>query len=142
MDVIQQLKDEEGEVLYVYQDSMGYWTIGVGILVDKRKGGGLRPEESSFILGNRIKIITAAIYRALPWSSNLDEPRLAVLIEMAFQMGMDGLLGFKNTLKLIESRDYKSAGDGLLNSLWARQTPARAQRMAKQMETGIWQVKK
>ena len=141
MDIAQQLRDEEGEVLYAYQDHLGYWTIGVGILIDRRKGGGLRKEESDFILRNRIKIITAAVEKALPWSKNLNDARKAVLVGMAFQMGLDGLLGFKNTLKMIEQGKYVEAGAGMLNSLWARQAPARAKRMAKQMETGQWQRK-
>lgn len=141
MDLKQQLRDEEGEKLYAYQDHLGFWTIGVGILIDRRKKGGLRKEESEFILNNRIKLQTAEVEKALPWSKDLDEPRKAVLVGMAFQMGLDGLLGFKNTLKMIERRQYKEAGAGMLNSLWAKQTPARAKRMAKQMETGTWQRK-
>ncbi len=124
MNFEQQLRDEEGEKLYAYQDHLGYWTIGVGILIDKRKGGGLRKEE-----------------KALPWSKDLDEPRKAVLVGMAFQMGIAGLLGFVNTLKMIERRQYKEAAAGMLNSKWAKQTPGRAARMAKQMETGQWQKK-
>lgn len=141
MDLKQQLRDEEGEKLYAYQDHLGFWTIGVGILIDRRKKGGLRKEESEFILNNRIKLQTAEVEKALPWSKDLDEPRKAVLVGMAFQMGLDGLLGFKNTLKMIERRQYKEAGAGMLNSLWAKQTPERAKRMAKQMETGTWQRK-
>lgn len=142
MDLKQQLIDEEGEVLHAYQDHLGYWTIGVGILIDKRKGGGLRKEESDFILNNRIRLKTAEVEKALPWVSTLDEPRKAVLIGMAFQMGLDGLLKFKNTLAMVHRRQFKEAGAGMLNSLWAKQTPQRAARMAKQMETGQWQVKK
>lgn len=139
MDIEQQLRREEGEKLYAYQDHLGYWTIGVGILIDKRKGGGLRQEESDFILRNRIKLKRAEVYKALPWVEKLNEPRQAVLIEMAFQMGLEGLLGFKNTLAMIKAGDYEGGGKGMLNSLWAKQTPARAKRMSEQMITGEWQ---
>lgn len=138
MDIEQQLRREEGEKLYAYQDHLGYWTIGVGILIDKRKGGGLRQEESDFILRNRIKLKRAEVYKALPWVEKLNEPRQAVLIGMAFQMGLDGLLGFKNTLAMIKAGDYEGGGKGMLNSLWAKQTPARAKRMSEQMITGEW----
>lgn len=138
MDIEQQLRREEGEKLYAYQDHLGYWTIGVGILIDKRKGGGLRQEESDFILRNRIKLKRAEVYKALPWVEKLNEPRQAVLIGMAFQMGLDGLLGFKNTLAMIKAGDYEGGGKGMLNSLWAKQTPARAKRMSEQMITGDW----
>ena len=60
---------------------------------------------------------------------------------MAFQMGVDGLLGFKNTLAMIQSGRYSDAAKGMLSSLWAKQTPARAKRMSEQMRTGVWQFK-
>ena len=44
-------------------------------------------------------------------------------------------------LKMIEEGDYEGASKGMLNSLWAKQTPARANRMSKQMKTGEWQWK-
>lgn len=139
MNVIEQLIREEGEVLHAYQDHLGYLTIGVGILIDKRKGGGITKEESRFLLLNRVKGVVEDIRKHLPWFDSIgNEPRKAVLIGMAFQMGLNGLLGFKNTLEMIRVGDYDKAAVGMLNSLWARQTPARAKRMAKQMETGEW----
>lgn len=139
--LIKQLRDEEGEVLHVYNDSMGFATIGVGRLIDKRKGGGITAEESAYLLGNDIAKVNAQLDAKIPWWRKLDEARQAVIQGMAFQMGIDGLLGFKNTLKMVESGDYEGAGKGMLNSLWAKQTPARAKRMSEQMRTGEWQWK-
>ncbi len=139
MNVIDQLIREEGEVLHAYEDHLGYLTIGVGILIDKRKGGGITKEESRFLLLNRVKGVVEGIRKHLSWFDSIgNEPRKAVLIGMAFQMGLNGLLGFKNTLEMIRVGDYDKAAVGMLNSLWARQTPARAKRMAKQMESGEW----
>ena len=139
--LIRQLRDEEGEVLSAYSDHLGFLTIGVGRLIDKRKGGGITAEESAYLLGNDIAKVNAQLDAKLPWWRKLDEARQAVIQGMAFQMGIDGLLGFKNTLKMIESGDYEGASKGMLNSLWAKQTPARANRMSKQMKTGEWQWK-
>lgn len=138
-DSYSQLKRDEGEVLHAYQDHLGYWTIGIGILIDKRKGGGLRPEESEFIFRNRLKLLDAELSDRLPWISRLDPARKGVLINMAFQMGVTGLLGFKNTLAMIEAGRYQDAAKGMLESKWAKQTPARAQRLSNQMATGQWQ---
>ncbi len=132
------LRREEGEKLSAYQDHLGYWTIGVGILIDARKSGGITKEESTYLLQNRLRIMRQAIVEALPWSTKLDEVRFAVLQSMAFQMGVPGLLKFKNTLKLIEAGDYNTAANGMLNSLWAKQTPARAKRLSQQMAKGKW----
>lgn len=134
-----QLRRDEGEKLSAYQDRLGFWTIGVGILIDARKGGGLRPEESEFIFRNRLRILEGELARRLPWISRLDPARKGVLMNMAFQMGIDGLLKFKNTLALIERGEYAKAASEMLGSKWAQQTPARANRLSVQMRSGEWQ---
>ena len=139
MDSYTQLKRDEGEVLHAYQDTLGFWTIGIGILIDKRKGGGLRPEESEFIFRNRLKLLDAELDDRLPWIAKLDPARRGVLVNMAFQLGVAGLLGFKNTLAMIQAGKYQDAAKAMLESKWAKQTPARARRLSKQMETGSWQ---
>jgi lysozyme len=53
---------------------------------------------------------------------------------MAFQMGIAGLLGFKNMLAMVQRGGYAAAG--MLNSLWAWQTPASAARTATLMRQG------
>jgi len=80
------------------------------------------------------------VRQALPWLDSLNEPRKAVLIGMAFQMGTAGLLGFKNTLAAIRDQRWANAAALMLRSRWAEQTPARARRMARQIETGEWQA--
>ena len=138
MDLKQQLIREEGAESCAYQDSLGYWTIGVGRLIDSRKGGGLSNEEIDMLLDNDIKRNYEAVLKALPWMEKLSDQRQAVLIEMAFQMGVSGLLQFKRTLGFIEDGQYGEAAVEMLESKWAKQTPKRAYRMALQMETGEW----
>jgi lysozyme len=135
----EQLRLDEGEKLYAYKDSLGFWTIGVGRLIDEKKGGGLTEEESAYLLKNDIARKTNEVKNRLDWFSKLDEVRQAVLINMAFQMGVEGLLKFKNTLTLVKSGYYEDAAKNMLQSLWAQQTPERAKRLAEQMKTGVWQ---
>ena len=135
----EQLRLDEGEKLSAYQDHLGFWTIGIGRLIDARKGGGITKEESSYLFQNDLKRKRDEVRRALPWFDKLDEVRQGVLLNMAFQMGTQRLLGFKNTLAMVEAGDYEAASRGMLNSLWARQTPNRAQRLARQMAIGAWQ---
>ncbi len=138
MNIVQQLKNEEGSVPHAYQDSLGYWTIGVGRLIDERKGGLLYPDEIDYLLKNDIKRKTDGLNDALPWFHLLNEARQAVLIQMAFQMGVKGLLAFSTTLSHVRVGRYAEAAVAMLESLWARQTPERAARLSKQMETGEW----
>ena len=139
--LIRSLRGEEGEVLTEYKDHLGYSTIGVGRLIDKRKGGGITKEESAYLLNNDIDKIIEQLDKRISWWKTLGEARRGVLVNMAFQMGVDGLLCFKNTLAMIQSGRYSDAAKGMLSSLWAKQTPARAKRMSEQMRTGVWQFK-
>lgn len=135
------LRGEEGEVLTEYKDHLGYSTIGVGRLIDKRKGGGITAEESAYLLGNDIQKRMIELERKLPWITSLNDARRGVLLSMAFQMGVDGLLGFKNTLEMVRTGRYEDAAKGMLNSKWAKQTPQRAKRHSEQMRTGNWIIK-
>lgn len=137
--LIKQLRRDEGEILHAYEDHLGFWTIGVGRLIDKRRGGGISEEESAYLLNNDITRVTQGLRRRLAWFDELDPARKGVLLNMAFQMGVEGLLGFTNTLKLVEEGNYTAAAKAMMESKWATQTPARALRLAKQMETGEWQ---
>lgn len=134
------LREDEDEILHAYQDSEGYLTIGVGILIDKRKGGGITPQESRYLLRNRIVLAAADLDRALPWWRTMNEVRQRVLLNMRFNMGLGnsrgGLLSFKNTLAAMERGDYEAAARGMLRSRWAKQVKHRAERLARMMETG------
>lgn len=133
-----QLRRDEGEVLHEYKDHLGYSTIGVGRLIDARKGGGITSEEAAYLLSNDIDRKQAELVKRIPWVATLDEARFGALVNMAFQMGVQGVLNFKNTLAMVREGDYDGAADGMMNSLWAKQTPERAKRLSEQMRTGQW----
>jgi lysozyme len=118
---LEMLVRHEGVVPHAYQDSLGFWTIGVGRLIDKRKGGRLRRSEYMFMLQNDVDEVVAELDKQIPWWRSLTPNRQAVLANMAFNLGVKGLLGFKNTLAMIKSGDYEGAAKGMLNSKWAKQ---------------------
>lgn len=136
LELIKELRRDEGVVDHAYQDSLGYWTIGVGRLIDKRKGGKLTDEEIDYLLMNDVKECVADLDKNLPWWRSLSDARRRVLVNMRFNLGMAGLIGFKNTLKFIETGEYKRAADNMLLSKWAKQVGQRANRLAKMMEVG------
>lgn len=71
-------------------------------------------------------------------ASLYNDPRCAVLLSMCYQMGLEGVDAFSNTLKFMQSGDYIKAAINMLASKWSKQSPNRAQRHAKQMQTGQW----
>ena len=135
-----QLRRDESTRATAYKDSMGWLTIGVGRLIDSRKpGAGLRPDEIDYLLRNDISDRVQALTKALPMLfPRLDEARRGVLVNMAFQLGTDGLMGFKSTLALVAAGKYAEAAEQMLKSKWATQTPERAKRLSEQMKTGEW----
>ena len=133
-----QLRRDEGVRSQMYYDSEGCATIGVGRLIDARRGDGLRESEIDYLLANDIEEVVAALRDRLAWFDSLNEARQGVLANMAFNLGVDGLLAFRKTLALVERGDYDAASVEMLDSKWARQVGQRAQRLSEQMRTGRW----
>lgn len=67
---------------------------------------------------------------------HMNNERKAVMLSIAYQIGIYGLMKFKKMLGALERADYNTAADEMLNSLAARQTPNRWKRNAEQMRTG------
>lgn len=143
MDIWEQLKRDEGQVLHVYKDSLGILTAGVGHNCEShherlKEGDPITQEQSDLWLLHDVADASRKVNEHLPWATHLDEARHGVLVNMAFNMGINGLLGFHRTLAMVEAGNYEGAASAMLESKWAEQVGARAERLAKQMETGIW----
>lgn len=128
------IERHEGYRQFVYTDSLGHPTVGIGRALDTR---GVTHDEARYLLENDIAQETAAIRVALPWVSSLDETRFGVLVEMAFQLGTEGVMKFHQALGAMARGDWDAAADQMLDSEWAKQTPARAQELAQIMRSGI-----
>ncbi len=131
--MIQQLRLHEGERLKPYRCTAGKLTIGVGRNLEDR---GITREESAYLLGNDIDHHWRELVKALPWVELMDEVRQRVLLDMAFNLGINGLLGFKLTLSTMQSGRYELAAKMMLDSRWARQVGQRAERLSRMMATG------
>lgn len=131
------LEDEEGRVAHAYRDHLGFLTIGVGRLIDERRGGFLSDAEIDLLLAGDIAARASAMATWPAWRRVRHHPvRGAALLSMCFQLGVRGLAGFTTTLAHIAAGRFDEAADAMLDSLWAAQTPARAMRVAYMMRTG------
>jgi len=138
-ELINEIKRDEGKrtvggLHVMYIDSLGHPTIGWGRKISEPSG--LTDDEAEFLLGNDIARIVAELDRRLPWWRDESELRQRALVNMAFQLGVSGLLGFKKMLMAMQAGMYKKAAQEALDSLWAKQTPTRAERIAKMIEQG------
>jgi len=133
--LIDQLKRHEGIRLFPYRDTVGKLTIGIGRNLDDV---GISEQEAETMLLTDIAKAYNTLKARWPKLEALDDARQNVLINMAFNIGVGGLLNFNNMLAAIAMGDYTKAAAEMLNSKWARQVGARARQLAKQMETGLY----
>ena len=120
-----------------YQDSKGFWTIGYGRLIDERKGGGISKSEAEYLLAHDLMAAELAC-ESMPAYLDLNPARQAVLIEMCFNLGAEGLRQFKRMFAALVQQDYEHAASEMLDSQWAADVKGRAVRLSYQMKTGQW----
>jgi lysozyme len=114
------LISSEGKEPFAYQDSLGYWTIGIGCCIDKRKGEPLTLDEMLYLMRNRMQRRRDALSN-YDWFKKLDQTRQGVLVEMAFNLGVGGVLNFKKMIAAIQNQDWDNAVEEMKDSLWATQ---------------------
>jgi lysozyme len=127
------LVQEEGYSQFIYQDTQGIWTAGIGRNMQRR---GLSMAEALYLLENDINYFTEQLDKKIPFFKMLDDVRQIVLIDMAFNLGINSLLNFKKMINALNNADYASAAREMLDSKWAKQVGRRAIRLSKMMETG------
>jgi len=140
VNLVDQLKRDEGVRYVPYQDSLGYWTCGVG---HKLSGAPVSMDPVSDEQVNQwldADILTAQEGLApYHWYQIQDEVRRAACVNMAFNLGVHGLLHFPHMLAALDINDWETAAEEMADSLWAKQVGERAKRLETQILTGIWQ---
>jgi len=134
-DLKSMLMRDEGLRLKPYTDTTGHLTIGFGRNLSQV---GISLTEAESLLDHDMARTAVDVQAALPWTMGLDDVRRAALINMAFNLGIGGLLGFHKMLGACEKGDWATAALEALNSEWARQVGPRAYRISRQLEEGRW----
>lgn len=139
--LVQELRRDEGVRYVPYEDTMGISSVGVGhnLRASPLPAGWSYPltdEQVNILLDQDLQNVYHDLDRDLPWWTQLCDVRQRVIANMMFNLGLNRLLGFKNTLAAMRQGRYKDAAAGMLNSAWATQVGARATRLAAMMEQG------
>lgn len=140
----EQLKRHEGLCLKAYRCSAGKLTIGYGHNLESKPLAGIDGNseisamEAERILKADVEGFCRELDVAMPWWRELDEVRQGVLLNMAFNMGVGRLMGFRRMLAAVRAGDWLRAGNEMLDSKWKWDVKGRAFELARQMETGEW----
>lgn len=147
--IIKRLEFHESCVLKPYYCPTGHLTLGIGHNVEarpftdeeKRAIGdwkkGITKNMAYMICRNDVNICLNQL-KTLSFWNQLDLERQYALLDMCFQLGFKGLCGFKKMLEAMRWGKWQTAAEECLNSDYARQTPARAKRIARLIKEGIW----
>lgn len=125
-----------------YKCPAGKTTIGVGHNLDARPIPGLpekiTEEKALEILAMDLSDTHKELEASLPWVLDTDEVRYAVLVDMAFNLGVGGLLKFEKTLAAFERGDWIAASLHMADSKWHKQVKDRARRLEQMVVSGKW----
>lgn len=129
------IKHDEGLSLLPYEDTEGYISIGYGRCLALN---GISEEEASVLLAADVKVAAADAkqFAGIPTWNGLTETRQAVLISMAFNLGLTKLIKFQKLRAALVDSDFDRAAIEMLDSKWSRQVKSRATRLANLMKTG------
>jgi len=136
------LKEEEGFKPYPYKDTEGNLTIGYGHLLEPNKGGiplryilgydknYITEDEGEIVLLHDTESKKRLLFKKLPWLASKPKPIQAALLDMAFNLGVGGLLKWKKFLKHVQNDEIDDAVRIIMNSKWLKQVKTRAYRVA------------
>ena len=136
-----QLKEDEGEVLKVYNDHLGYLTFGIGHLITQKD------PEAEWPIGEPVseervkecfdKDVETSITEIKFMVKDFDDkPDIVqeVLVNMLFNLGYHRLSAFKKFLKAIKKNDWNEAAKEGRDSRWYTQVTMRAERLMSKLE--------
>lgn len=117
-----------------YRDTRGRLTIGYGRNLSDR---GISALEALMLLQRDYTDVFNRLM-AWEWFNRLNPPRQAAILDMAFNLGLGGLMQFRELQMALGRGDFAAAAAAMLNSKWAEEVGDRAHEDAQIMDTGQW----
>ena len=136
----EQIKRHEGEVLEVYEDSLGYLTLGVGHLIQKSDPEYGQPA------GTPVSQEVVDMYYDNDFDKHIEETKHVcdnnnivfeelpesiqhVLVDMCFNLGATRLSKFKKMLAACRSHDWQEMARQMEDSRWFGQVGRRSKEL-------------
>lgn len=139
---------DEGKVNKIYKDSLGYYTVGIGhlltkennkakaisildSLVNRETNGQITEEEIASLFEKDLQVVINGVKSSalVEVYDAIDPIRRLALFNMVFQLGLNGTLNFKNSMRLAKENNWSKLESNLKQSLWYKQTTNRATRV-------------
>lgn len=147
---------DEGKVLKIYRDSLGYYTVGIGHLLTKKDSlkeaisildqqvgrntnGNITNDEAAMLFEKDLEVVLKGVKRNTLLNEvyqAIDPTRRLALLNMVFQLGEAGTANFKNSMRIAINNDWTKLESNLKQSLWYKQTKNRATRVIQVFSSG------
>lgn len=124
--------DDEGCEKFIYKDTLGNETVGIGYLCKN----GFSDDVIDLMFKESWQRSYNFLIKSFPWFERLNFPRKYALISMVFNLGEKGFLRFPGVISALSESDFNKASAEMINSLWYKQVPRRAKKLAQIMKTG------
>ena len=131
MSLIDSIKEHEGYVGIVYKDSLGIDTIGYGFAIKDLE---LDRDICDIILERKLHTLEDSVNFKFSWYIYMPQEIKDVVMEMCYQLGVNGFSKFKKTISYLQNRQFEEASVEMLDSLWAKQTPNRAKELSERVK--------
>lgn len=131
--LMEDLARDEGFRQFPYTCTAGALTVAYGRNLDAK---GISRAEADILLRNDIVDAQADLERVFPVASRLSDNRYRALVNMMFNLGAERFMQFRKMRAAIERGDFEAAADEMVDSRWARQVGARAERLEDLMRRG------
>lgn len=140
--LLQDLQRDEGWRDHAYDDATGqaiekgkapsgYVTIGYGFCIDRNKGAPLPKPVGLYWLEYLAEQRWNELVDRIPWIVDQPEDVQRALGNLAYNIGVSGVLGFRKMLAALKVGDRATAAAELLDSKYATQVPRRAKRVVR-----------
>ena len=129
--LIESVKKHEGYRAKTYKDTLGFDTIGYGFAI---KDLVIDKDIAHHILERKLTMLIVRCFESFLWLSKMPAGIQEVVIEMCYQLGVNGFSKFVKTIGYLQTMQWKKASVEMLSSRWAIQTPNRAKEMSERVK--------
>jgi lysozyme len=128
-----ELRRHEGFKDRPYRDTVGVLTIGYGWNLESDP---IYREVAELQMKLKLQDLEQELIKRFVWYPNLTQPRKDVVLNMCYNLGIDGFAKFRNTIYLIANSRHEEAAVEMLKSKWAQQVGNRAKFLSDKMRLG------
>jgi len=137
IELLHDLKRDEGFKLKAYKDSVGLWTIGIGHLLGETLRMAEITEQEAYALFNQdVELAIVGARQLFDYWDLITPVRQDALINMTFNLGPTRLAGFKKFIAAVNAKMWNLAAQEMMDSKWAKQVGDRALRLKHMIQTG------